>query len=223
MKRYAIIVAGGKGLRMGGEIPKQFLHLKGLPILMHTLNRFHRFDPEIELVVVLPADQQPYWNELCKQHHFLTPHQIVTGGETRFHSVSNGLEAIGNDGIVAIHDGVRPLVSGSVLQQAYETAGQTGSAIPTTPAIESLRVLAPDGTSHAVDRSLFVQVQTPQVFHTPKLKAAYRQPYRNDFTDDASVFEAAGNTVTLIPGNRENIKITQPADLTLAELLIENA
>ncbi len=221
MKQYAIIVAGGKGLRMGYDTPKQFLEVAGLPVLAHTLKQFHSFDPEMELILVLPAEQQAYWSELCSRYDIDIPHRIATGGATRFHSVSNGLALITGDGVVAIHDGVRPLVPHSVIADCFHTAEERGSAIPTLPSTDSLRQLLPDGSSRAVNRAKFVTVQTPQTFRVDEIKRAYEHPYCDSFTDDASVYEAAGYTPALVEGNRENLKITLPADLLLAETLLK--
>ena len=218
MKRYAIIVAGGRGTRMGSELPKQFLRLAGKPILAHTLDNFYRFDPATELVVVLPASQQEYWKAVCQECHIDIPHRIASGGETRFHSVRNGLALLPDDGLVAIHDGVRPLVAHTVIERCFAAAQQYGGAIPALPLTDSLRQLGPDGSSLAVDRSR--TVQTPQTFRCREIKEAYDQPYRETFTDDASVYEAAGYTPRLVEGNRENLKITLPIDLALAEILL---
>lgn len=220
MKRYAIIVAGGKGTRMGSELPKQFLTLAGKPILAHTLDNFYRFDPSMELVVVLPDSQQEYWKQLCLQYHIAIPHHIASGGETRFHSVRNGLALLPDEGVVAIHDGVRPLVAHSVIERCFEVAREQGGAIPTLPLTDSLRQILPDGSSRAEERSRFVTVQTPQTFRCCEIKRAYELPYRDSFTDDASVYEAAGYTPRLVEGNRENLKITHPIDLALAEILL---
>ncbi len=220
MKRYAIIVAGGKGTRMGKEIPKQFIEINGKPILAHTIENFYRFDPEMELVVVLPAEQQAYWQQWCRAHDMAVPHRITNGGESRFYSVRNGLSLVPGDGLVAIHDGVRPLVSHRVIAHCFQAAEAYGGAIPAMPLIDSLRQIGPDETSQAVDRSRFVTVQTPQTFRAEEIKQAYTQPYDPSFTDDASVYEAAGYAPRLVEGNRENLKITLPVDLALAEILL---
>lgn len=221
MNKYAIIVAGGKGLRMGGDLPKQFIPVGGLPILMRTLNAFHRADPDTHLILVLPVDQQEYWIQLCEDHHFDIPHKIVNGGETRFHSVSHGLETIPEnaEGVVAVHDGVRPFVSSKVIQQCFQTAWERGSAVPVVPVVETVRQLLPEGDSLTVDRNVYRLVQTPQTFLVSVLKEAYRQPYTSFFTDDASVVEEYGSSIVLVDGNRENIKITTPSDLAYAEFL----
>lgn len=221
MDKYAIIVAGGKGLRMGGDLPKQFIPVGGIPILMRTLKAFHKADQDTHLILVLPIDQQEYWIQLCEDYHFDIPHKIVNGGETRFHSVSHGLEAIPEnvEGVVAVHDGVRPFVSSEVIQQCFQTAWERGSAVPVVPVVETVRQLLPEGDSLTVDRNVYRLVQTPQTFPISVLKEAYRQPYTPFFTDDASVVEEYGANIVLVDGNRENIKITTPSDLAYAEFL----
>ena len=220
MKKFVIIVAGGSGSRMGAEIPKQFLELCGKPLLMHTMQVFFDFDPKCEMVLVLPAVQQKVWADLCLKHSFLLPHQIVSGGETRFHSVVNGLKLIRDEGIVFIHDGVRPFVSGETLVRCFETAQKCGNAIPVLPVNESLRKL--DGDQNiSVDRSLYFSVQTPQTFRSSQILKSFLQPYDPSFTDDASVVENAGYAITMIEGNRENIKITTPTDLLIAEAFLQ--
>ncbi len=221
MKRYAVIVAGGSGTRMGGEIPKQFLPLRHRPVLMYTLEAFHHFDTEIDIILVLPAAQFSYWTKLCQQHSFSVPFRLTAGGTTRFHSVRNGLERINaHDGIVGIHDGVRPLVSPETLGRCYREAEKNNSAIPVVPVIDSLRLIT--GTeSQGVQRSDYRSVQTPQCFRYDLLYPCYKKAYREDLTDDASVFEAAGYKVNLVNGNPENIKITTPKDLRLAGCLLD--
>ena len=218
MKRYVIIVAGGKGLRMGGDIPKQFVEIKGLPVLMHTINRFHSFDSSIDIIVALPVDQQDYWKELCYKYKFEILHTIVDGGDTRFHSVKNGLDQVSGEGVVAVHDGVRPFVSDEVLERCFSMAQEKEAVVPVIDVFETIRHIA-DGMSNTVPRDEYKLVQTPQVFLISLLKKAYSQPYVPSFTDDASVVEAMGYKVTLVEGNRENIKLTTPFDLKLAELL----
>lgn len=218
MKRYVIIVAGGKGLRMGGYIPKQFVEIKGLPVLMHTINRFHSFDSSIDIIVALPVDQQDYWKELCSKYKFEIPHTIVDGGDTRFHSVKNGLDQVSGEGVVAVHDGVRPFVYDEVLERCFSMAQEKEAVVPVIDVFETIRHIA-DGMSNTVPRDEYKLVQTPQVFLISLLKKAYSQPYVPSFTDDASVVEAMGHKVTLVEGNRENIKLTTPFDLKLAELL----
>ena len=229
-KRFTIVVAGGKGVRMGSEIPKQFLTVQGQPLLMLTLENFHSFAPSMPLVLVLPASQQAYWERLCREYVFRIPHTVVSGGDTRFHSVLNGLKEIqrmvgeqhttaDDHLLVAIHDGVRPFVSHDVINACFEAAARDGAAIPVIPVVETLRHVADDGSSHTVPRSCYRLVQTPQTFRLSLLAEAYAQPYSEAFTDDASVVEALGHAVTLVEGNRENIKITTPYDLAVAETL----
>ncbi|MCW0483859.1 2-C-methyl-D-erythritol 4-phosphate cytidylyltransferase [Gaoshiqia sediminis] len=218
MEKFALIVAGGSGSRMGAEIPKQFLELAGKPVLMRTMERFAAYDPSIRLALVLPADQTTRWNELCHTHQFTLKHKVAIGGESRFQSVKNGLALLPADGLVFIHDGVRPLVTVQTLRNCEETAIKSGNALPVIPVVESLRQLAGD-SSHHVDRSQFRLVQTPQTFRLDLIKKAYLQPESPRFTDDASVCEALGEKINLVPGNPENIKITHPADLKLAKYL----
>ena len=222
MKRYAVIVAGGRGVRMGGDVPKQFLPLLGEPVLMHTLRRFHEAAVDL-IVVVLPQAQHEYWQQLCRQHDFRLPHRVAAGGSERFHSVQNGLSLLPDDeeALVAVHDGVRPLVAPDTIRRCYEEAERSGAAIPTTPVVETLRSLQPDGSSCTVPRDRFRLVQTPQVFRLGLLRQAYLQPFQPAFTDDASVVEAMGHPVALVEGNRENLKLTTPADLLMAESLME--
>lgn len=221
MERYAVIVAGGKGLRMGSERPKQFLCIGGKPILMHTLEAFYRYDATIHLVLVLPHSHQPLWAELCEEHHFTLPYKLVDGGETRFHSVKNGLSAIPNQGVVAIHDGVRPFLHSNMLDRCFQAVKIQRAVIPVINVVDTVRQLTPDG-SQTVDRNAYKLVQTPQLFKTSLLKQAYEQPYTTAFTDDASVVEAMGKKIALVEGSRENIKITTPFDMKVAEALIGN-
>ena len=220
-QKAVIIVAGGSGKRMGGDVPKQFLQLSGKPVLMHTMYRFFSFDPKIYIVLVLPFEHIETWNLLCSQHRFLIPHQVVAGGAERYDSVKNGLKIIDDAWLVAIHDGVRPLVSNSTISKSFELAAEFGNAIPSTPVKESLREVV-DGQNRPVDRRNFFLIQTPQTFKGDLIKKAYQKPYNPLFTDDASVFEAAGNEVRLFEGNIENIKITTSSDLMIAAALIEN-
>ena len=219
-KHTILIVAGGRGTRMGGPQPKQFLELAGRPVLMHTLEAFDRWDASARLIVVLPEDQIDTWKRLCEAHVFGRIHRVVAGGETRFHSVRNGLDAVASDGLIAVHDGVRPLVAPSVIAACFAAAADGGAAVPVVPVVESVREVDADGGSRPVDRTRLRVVQTPQVFRADVLRAAYRLPYDPRFTDDASVVEASGVAVRLVPGNRENIKLTTPMDLLLAEQLM---
>lgn len=224
MERFAILVAGGQGLRMGGDVPKQFLPLGGRPVLMHTIDRFREVFPDMHIIVVLPQGQHDYWHDLCRRHHLEGGFLTAPGGDTRFHSVLNGLNAIPADvseGLVGVHDGVRPFVSRDTLRRCYEEAARSGTAVPVTPVVETLRHVSPDGESVTVPRGDYRLVQTPQVFSLALLRQAYRQPYAPQFTDDASVVEALGERITLVEGNRENIKLTTPADLLLAKGIME--
>jgi 2-C-methyl-D-erythritol 4-phosphate cytidylyltransferase len=218
MKKYIIIVAGGKGLRMGGDIPKQFLPVCGKPVLMRTLEAFHAYDASMRLILVLPVSQQAYWKQLCEEYQFELVHEIANGGETRFHSVKNGLTLVEEDGLVGVHDGVRPFVSQEVITRCYEEAASLKAVIPVIGVVETVRHLTEEG-SETVPRDQYKLVQTPQVFDVTLLRRAYQQEYTDLFTDDASVVEALGEKVYLVEGNRENIKLTTPFDLKLAELL----
>ena len=218
---YVIIVAGGKGLRMGSDIPKQFLPIGGKPVLMRTIERFRQYSADIQIILVLPEAQQVYWQQLCKKYDFYVDYQLANGGETRFHSVQNGLALIPDDaeGVVGVHDGVRPFPSIEVIRRCYETAQSQKAVVPVIPVVETVRHLENE-KSVTVPRAEYCLVQTPQTFDIQLLKAANRQPYNDGFTDDASVVEAFGFDITLVEGNRENIKITTPYDLKLAEVLI---
>ena len=218
---YVIIVAGGKGQRMGSDIPKQFLPIGGRPVLMRTIERFREYSPTLQIILVLPKAQQEYWKELCLKHNFTVAYQLADGGETRFHSVQHGLALIPDnaEGVVGVHDGVRPFPSIEVIHNCYETAREKKAVIPVIPVVETVRHLKGE-TSETVPRNDYRLVQTPQTFDIQLLKAANRQPYNDGFTDDASVVEAFGFNITLVEGNRENIKITTPYDLKIAEVLI---
>ena len=209
---YVIIVAGGKGLRMGADVPKQFLLLGGMPVLMRTMERFYGFDAQLQTILVLPHDQQTYWHELCRAHDFNLPYLLADGGATRFESVSNGLALIPND--------AQGMVSVAVVERCFSVARQAKAVIPVTPVVETLRQMMSDGTSQTVNRDAYRLVQTPQTFDLQLLKRAYQQPYRSEFTDDASVVEALGAQITTVEGNKENIKITTPFDLEVCERLL---
>ena len=233
---YVIIVAGGKGLRMGSDIPKQFLPIGGKPVLMRTIERFREYSADLQIILVLPEAQQDYWQELCKEYHFKVEYQLANGGQTRFHSVQNGLALVPDDaqGVVGVHDGVRPFPSVEVIRNCYETARTAKAVIPVIPVVETVRhldnaqctmhnaqsTMHNAQSSHTVPRDEYRLVQTPQTFDIQLLKAANRQPYNDGFTDDASVVESYGYAITLVEGNRENIKITTPYDITVAEALI---
>ena len=216
MKKFAVIVAGGSGSRMKETVPKQFMELQARPVLMHTFDAFNNYDLQIEFILVLPKNQVEFWNELCEKHDFIIKYKIAFGGETRFHSVKNGLDLINKEGIVFIHDGVRPLVSVKTLQNCFATAIEKGNALPVIPVAESVRFVNDTGNK-SVDRSKCFLVQTPQTFKTELIKKAFQQSYSDKFTDDASVLESSGKTINLVEGNRENIKITYPEDLIVAD------
>lgn len=221
MRKYAIIVAGGKGLRMGGELPKQFIPIEGRPVLMRTLDTFYAYDNSIKIILVLPGDHQSYWKQLCREHQFAVPHRIANGGATRFHSVQNGLSLVdAAEALVAVHDGVRPFVSHAVMERCYHDAAMLGAVVPVVPVVETVRQVVGE-TSVTVDRNAYRLVQTPQTFRASLLRRAYEQSYCDAFTDDASVVEALGEAVHLVEGNRENIKLTTPFDLTVARALVE--
>ena len=217
---YVIIVAGGKGLRMGSDIPKQFLPIAGKPVLMRTLERFREYSADLQIILVLPEAQQDYWQELCRQYGFQVEYQLANGGQTRFHSVQNGLALVPDDaeGVVGVHDGVRPFPSIEVIRNCYATARTAKAVIPVIPVVETVRHLEGKG-SVTVPRGDYRLVQTPQTFDIQLLKSANRQPYNDGFTDDASVVESYGHQITLVEGNRENIKITTPYDIVVAEAL----
>ena len=226
MKRTVIILGGGKGLRVGCDLPKQFIPLRGKPILMHTMEVFYQWDTTMDVVLVLPEEYTSYWGMLCKELNFSMPHRIVLGGETRFHSVYNALHtppaSINSQfSFVAVHDGVRPFVSPAVISSCFKMAEEYGAAISVIPVIDTVREL--DGADNRTfDRNRLCIVHTPQVFRADILLNAYEQPYEKRFTDDASLVEASGHPIHLIEGNYENIKITTPVDLQYASILIEN-
>ena len=216
MRTIAIIVAGGSGTRFGAELPKQFLELGGRPVLMRTISAFGGGFSDV--IVTLPEGQMALWRELCERYGFAMPHRVVAGGETRWHSVGDS-----SDGdIIAVHDGVRPLVTAQVISRTVDAARRDGAAIPVVMLNDSVRQVE-KGASHALDRSTLRAVQTPQVFDARVLMAAYGQPFESTFTDDASVVERAGHSVTLVEGDPQNLKITRPMDLALAEYLLNNA
>lgn len=219
MAKYAIIVAGGSGSRMKSVIPKQFLPVTGRPLLFYTLERFHHYDPFIKIILVLPEKQFNLWKNLCEKYRFTIEHTVVAGGKERFFSVKKGLRLIKEKCLVAVHDGVRPLVSKQTIKKCFETAAKKGTAIPVIPLKESLRQTIKGGTI-AMKRSHYLIVQTPQCFDSELLINAYAQKYSTEFTDDASVVEKYGKKIFLVEGNEENIKITSPKDLKVAEMLL---
>lgn len=222
-KRYAIIVAGGSGKRFGSELPKQFLPLEGKAVLMHTIEKFDKADASV--VVVLPAEHQEMWLTMCKESNFPVTHIVAIGGNTRFESVKNGIAAIENladSDLVAVHDGVRPMVSIELINRCYDTAHATGSAIPVVSPNDSIRQVMDDGTSRQLLRSSLRAVQTPQTFRAELIKDAYDIEESPLFTDDASVVENGGHQVTLVEGEISNIKITTPIDMIIASELIRD-
>jgi len=214
MTRSVIIVAGGRGVRMNSAMPKQFISVGDWPVLMRTVRRFWEYDQQMKIVVVLPEDQQQVWLSLCETYSFSIKHELAVGGSTRFHSVLNGLQLVGDSDLIGVHDGVRPFVSVATIDRCFDAADSFGAAVPVLPAVESLREVKDDATSVACNREDFYMVQTPQVFK------AYEQPWKASYTDDASVVEAAGYAISLTEGNRENIKITSPFDLLVAEAIL---
>ncbi len=219
MKTFCIIVAGGKGLRMESDIPKQFLLLDGKPILIRTLEVFLKYDPSMEIILALPADHIPYWEKMCEKYHFNRVVKIVEGGKTRFHSVKNALHSIHGDGIVAVHDGVRPLITSEFINRCFKDAEEYKTAIPFIPVSESMREIEGENNQN-VDRSKFVLIQTPQVFEVKLLKKAFTQVYRETFTDEASMIENMGTRIHLTAGIPENIKITNQIDLLFAKAIL---
>lgn len=219
-----IIVAGGSGSRMGADIPKQFLKLNGTPILAITLRRFLDALPGCSITVVLPEAEIPRWKAICAKEGLEGTHMVCAGGNTRFASVLNGLATAGDCDYIAVHDGVRPLVSPDMIRRCISTAATYGTAIPAVRPVDSFRRLTEDdGGSHPIDRERLRAIQTPQVFRADLLLKAYSQPYRHEFTDDASVVEAYGTRITLCEGERSNIKITTPEDLCIAEALLSRS
>lgn len=218
--KAVILVAGGKGTRMGGTVSKQYLPIAGKPVLMHTLEVFHQLDPNFDLILVIPEQDFSVWKALCKAHAFSIPHKLIAGGKTRFQSVRNGLNSIdAEEGLVAIHDGVRPFVNSEVIQESFQVAAQEGSAIAVIPLKDSLRKVKGAGASNFEERQFFRLVQTPQTFQIAKIKKAFQVEELQQFTDDATVYEYQGWEVSLIPGNLENIKITTPEDMDYAEFV----
>lgn len=222
MKQITIIVAGGSGKRMNSDIPKQFLLLNGTPVLMRTISSFHQYDPLMEFIITLPSDQIKYWQTLCKKYRFNISHTIVIGGKTRHHSVKNAMEKIQPGCLVAIHDGVRPIISKALIRTCFDTAGILGNAIPVVELSESIRKVDGEKNS-AANRSHFRLVQTPQVFQSGQLTDAFMQPYKPEFTDEANLVESAGYMIHLVKGQKENIKITTTLDMYIASSILENS
>ena len=219
MKYYALIVAGGSGTRMGTVIPKQFLMLNEKPVLMHTIQAFYMSSLKPEIILVLNIDYHQYWEKLCADHRFDIPHILVKAGSQRFYSVKNGLKHIKGKAIVAVHDAVRPLVSEKLITQSFREAELNGNAVCAVQASDSVRRQIGKSTERLNREEMFL-VQTPQTFESATLKKAYEQPYRVAFTDDASVVETSGQRITLIPGEKTNLKITYPEDILIAQLFL---
>lgn len=222
MKKYAIIVAGGSGSRMKSDIPKQFLELDGKPMLMHTINAFYQYNSEIIIIVVLPKAQFIFWEELCAANKYTVSHLKAPGGKTRFDSVKNGLALINEDGLVAVHDGVRPFVSIQLIDHVFTIAEKSVNAVPFITPQDSVRFVNKTDNK-IVERENVCLIQTPQCFCTDLLKRAYNKPYNSNFTDDASVVTAIGEKINLVGGCYENIKITTTHDLHMAEFLIKQS
>lgn len=221
MKYYAVIVGGGSGTRMGSDVPKQFLILSGKPVLMHTIQAFYLSSLKPEIILVLNVDFHQYWEQLCKEYHFDIPHTLVKAGSQRFHSVKNALKYTKGQAIIAVHDAVRPLVSSELITNSFQQAELKGNAVCAIQPNDSVRILKGD-SSESITRDHVFLVQTPQTFEIGILKRAYKQPYRINFTDDASVVERSGTEIHLIPGERKNIKITYPEDISIAAISISS-
>ena len=216
MRKVALIVAGGIGKRLETKTPKQFLLIDNLPVLMHTINKFSHLN---EIILVIPKNYFEYWNTLCKKYNFTTHHKLVEGRESRFLSVKNGLENIKDCDVVAIHDGVRPIVSKQLIHDTIKLININTGVIPIIPVINTIRQIK-DNLSKNLDRKTLFCVQTPQCFKYEEILNAYKQPYSDLFTDDASVFEANGGKITTLKGEFKNIKITKPKDLKIADLFL---
>ena len=221
MRKQVIIVAGGLGERMNSTIPKQFMEISGKPILMHTIQKFYNYLNTINIIVVLPETQIEHWISLCKTHSFNIAHQITKGGLKRFYSVKNGLSLADQEGLIAVHDAVRPLVSEDTIERVFAFAEKHGNAIAVEEIDDSIRQIKNEN-NFPVDRNSFRRIQTPQCFHFDILRQAYEQDFQDSFTDDATVVESLGIKINLVKGNKENIKITHPVDLKIAEVLINN-
>ena len=221
MKRAVVIVAGGSGIRMGGDLPKQYLELEGLPLIVHSLRKFRLFDPLMKVVLVMAPAHLEHWKTIHNAHKLDSEITVAHGGASRYDSVKNGLAHVADGMVVGIHDAVRPLVSQGTLERTYSSALRWGSGIPVIDLDDSLRMLDERGGSAPVDRSRVRRVQTPQVFQSTLIKQAYQRFTDPEFTDDASVYESEFGNLKLVEGNRENIKITTPTDLIMAESLIQ--
>ncbi len=223
LKCYTIIVAGGSGTRMQSVVPKQFLLLCGKPVLMHTIEAFYSSAVKPAIILVLPAEYHTYWEQLCREHNFTIPHQLITGGETRFHSVKNGLGLINNDeeALIAVHDAVRPLISRQIIEKSYQYAAEHGNAVTAVKSRDSVRLIDGDGSKSLIRDDVYL-IQTPQTFQSAQIKKGYLQSYNPKFTDDASVIEATGIKINLTEGSHQNIKITFPEDILIAESILRS-
>ncbi|MCE6992323.1 2-C-methyl-D-erythritol 4-phosphate cytidylyltransferase [Dyadobacter sp. CY323] len=221
MQEFAIIVAGGSGSRMKSDISKQFLSINGLPVLMHTILAFRTYSAALEIIVVLPENQFNFWRELCQLHEFRQSYRLVAGGETRFHSVRNGLDQIVTvEGLVAVHDGVRPIISKQIIAESFSNSREYGTAVVSVPLKDSIRIVHSKNENKTANRADFRLIQTPQTFRLDWMRNAFDTPYQETFTDCASVLEAKGYPIHLIDGEYENIKITTPEDLLWAEVYL---
>lgn len=229
LSKYIIIVSGGAGSRMNNALPKQFHQLNDFPILMHSIKAFYKNDTSIKIVLVINEAHYKIWEDLCIKHSFNIPYTLVNGGQTRFHSVKNGLEFIFNQEIsltkvlIGIHDGVRPLISQDVINRAYSTAEEKGSAIPAIQSKDSVRISDTNGGNKVIDRGSVLLVQTPQVFKASLLYKAYKHEFEESFTDDASVIEKSGYPIHIIEGDIRNIKITYPTDIDIATVWMKTS
>lgn len=220
MDHYVIIVAGGSGKRMNADTPKQFITIHQKPIIFHTIEKFLAFDASIQFIIALKEEYIPLWKGLIQKHKFSFPHQIAAAGEERFHTVKNALELVPTHSFVGIHDAVRPLVSEETIENCVNGLKSNNAIVPVTHIIPSIRKINGEN-SQSIDRSLFRAVQTPQYFASSKIKAAYNTSYKPYYTDDASVYEQEVGNISLVNGNEENIKITTPKDLILAEFYLK--
>jgi 2-C-methyl-D-erythritol 4-phosphate cytidylyltransferase len=221
MKNYAIIVAGGTGSRMKGEVPKQFMLLSGKPIILYSIETFFAFDPLVEIILVIHPDYLLHWKQVIREFKISIPFKVIEGGKTRFDSVKNGLKLVNDEGFVAVHDAARPVINAEFIANLFSAASTYGSALPVVPVTDTIRIIHGD-TSHQQERTFLRAIQTPQVFRVSELQRAYTQPYEPNFTDDGSVMESAGFPVHLAEGRLGNIKITHLEDIALAEVLIKN-
>ena len=220
--KYLLLVAGGKGTRMGSSVPKQFMTIAGRPLMMHAIDRFVSVVPGIEVIIVLDPALFDEWHNLCRINSFNIEHHLAAGGNERFNSVRNGINMIARHSLVAIHDGVRPFVSGDTILRCFEEAATYGNAVPVISPPESVRQADNKGISHPIDRDTVKLVQTPQVFLSDILMKAYAMPINKSFTDDATVVESMGEKIRLVEGNPENIKITTPSDMIIGEGIYKN-